>query len=104
MGEGLFNWYHNKVKKEWKLAFLSAFFIGFFIHMFRFVSVMPNHDELFNQYNSQNMVGSGRWFLSVACGISGYFDLPWLIGIMSLLYMALTAVVIAEVFDMKNRL
>lgn len=102
MGEGIIRFYHEKVKKSWKIAFISAFLVGLIVHMFRFVNVLPNHDALYNYFSTQNMVASGRWFLAVACAPSSYFDLPWMIGILSLLYMSLTAVVITEIFEMKN--
>ena len=104
MGISLIDWYRNKVKCEWKFAFISAIVIGLLVHIFRFVNVLPNHDAIFNQYNSQNMIGSGRWFLSVACGLSGYFAVPWLNGMLSVLYLALTATVLVEIFRMTNRL
>lgn len=48
------------------------------------------------------MVASGRWFLAPACALSSCFDLPWIIGMLSVLFMALTAVLICEIFEMKN--
>lgn len=91
-----------KLKKSWKMAAISAFVIGLLVHMFRFTNVLPVSDALYNFYSTQNMVTSGRWFLSIACGISGYSDLPWLIGLVSVCFMALTAAVIVEVFHMEN--
>ena len=102
MGKTIIQIWEKRIKKEWKIAFTAAFFIGMAVHLFRFTNAIPNADALYNFYNSQNMVGSGRWFLSVACGLSGYFDIPWLIGLLSLLFMALTAVVVIEVFEMDN--
>ena len=102
MGEKLIRFYREKAKYSWKIAFFSAFVIGLIVHMFRFVNVMPNHDALFNFWSSQNMVASGRWFLGIACTFSSFFDLPWMIGVLSLLYMSLTATVVTEIFDLKN--
>lgn len=48
------------------------------------------------------MVGSGRWFLSIACGVSSYFDLPWVIGILSLIYISITTTLILSVFKVRN--
>jgi len=102
MGESLVYFYREKLKKEWKLAFLSAFVIGLLVHLYRFVNLLPNADALYNFYSTQNMVASGRWFLTVACGFSSFFDLPWINGLLSLCFMGLTAGVVAEVFQMKN--
>ncbi len=102
MGNSIVEWYHKRVRSEWKLAFCTAVILGFLIHTFRFTNPLLNHDALFNGYSSQNMVGSGRWLLSVACGFSSYFDLPWVIGVLSVLYIALTAVLVVDIFQARN--
>lgn len=102
MGEDLIRLYQNRVKKEWKIAFISAFTIGLLVHFYKFTNYSPNHDGLFNFWSTQNMVASGRWFLAPACALSSCFDLPWIIGMLSVLFMALTAVLICEIFEMKN--
>lgn len=102
MGDCFVKWYREKVKSTWKLAFFSAFIMGLLIHIFKFNNITPVQDSLYNLYNSQNMVQSGRWFLTVACGFSSLFDLPWINGLFSVFFISLTAAVIAEVFEMKN--
>lgn len=102
MGQKLLALYGNKVKNTWKIAFFSAFFLGLLVHMYQFTNYSPNHDGLYNFYGSQNMIGSGRWFLAAACSLSTFFDLPWVIGVVSVTFMALTAAVITEVFGMEN--
>lgn len=102
MGTELLHFYQNKLKKSWKLAFFSAFLIGFLVHIFKFTNVLLNWDALHNFYNSQNMVQTGRWFLAVACSLSSYFDLPWFNGLLCLIYMGVTAAIVAEVFQMEN--
>ena len=102
MGSEILTFYNEKLKKEWKLAFYSAFAMGLLVHLYKFTNLLPNHDSLYNFYSTQNMVASGRWFLSIACGLSSFFDLPWIIGLLSLVFMGITAAVVAEVFRMKN--
>lgn len=102
MGIELLHFYQNKVDRRWKIAFLSTFLIGLFVHMYKFTNTLPNHDSLGNYYSSQNVLGSGRWFLSIACGVSSYFDLPWVIGIFSLALIAVTTVIVITIFDVKN--
>ena len=102
MGEGLIRFYHTKIKREWKMAFAVAFFCGLLIHIYKFTNTLPGHDSLFNVYSSQNMAKSGRWFLAIACGFSSYFDLPWIDGLFSLFWIAVTAVLIVDLFRMEN--
>ena len=102
MGSELLTFYHEKLKKSWKLAFFSAFWIGLLVHIYKFTNLLPNHDSLYNFYSSQNMTASGRWLLSIACGFSSNFDLPWINGILSLFFIGLTAAIVADVFRMDN--
>ncbi len=102
MGNGLIKLYREKVQSSWKTAFLSTVIIGLITHMYKFTNALLNHDSLSNYYSSQNVVGSGRWFLSISCALSSYFNLHFVIGILSIFFIALTAVVISDIFKVKN--
>lgn len=102
MGASIINFYRNKVKWQWKVAFTATFILGLLIHLYKFTNTLLNHDSIYNFYSTQNIVRSGRWFLSIACGISSYFDLPWVNGILSITLIAITVVVIVELFGVKN--
>ena len=98
----LFDKCKQNIKSEWKLAFGAAFLIGLLVHMPIMLSDIPNHDGLGSMYFDQNMITSGRWFLTVACGISSYFTLPWLTGLLSLLYLAMASVALTEFLEVKK--
>lgn len=102
MGESIVNFAKHRIKKEYKLAFISTFLIGLLFHIYKFTNYLPNHDSMYNFYSDQNTLGSGRWFLSIACGFSSYFDLPWINGLFSLIFISLTTVVVVNIFDIKN--
>ncbi len=91
------------MKSEWKLAFGTALAAGVLIHMPILLSDIPNHDGLDSMYFNQNMITSGRWFLTVACGFSSYFTLPWLIGILGIIFLACTAVVLTELLELHDK-
>ena len=101
MGKRLSEIYKN-AKRSWKTAFFSALVIGLIAHLYKFTNTLPNHDALYNLYSAQNMIASGRWLLSLACLPSSYFDLPWVNGLLSLVYIGLTAAVIADIFRVEN--
>lgn len=94
----------KNIKREWKTAFLSAFVWGMLIHLPAMLSDIPNHDGLSSMHFDQNMITSGRWFLTVACGISSYFTLPWLIGLLGILYLSCAAAVLVELLEVKNHI
>lgn len=89
-------------KPIWKTAFLAAVIIGIAIHMPILVRDIPNHDGLDSIYFDQNMITSGRWFLTVACGFSSYFTLPWLIGLLGMLFLGIAAAVLVEFLEIKS--
>ena len=102
MGDAIVQFYKQKLKKEWKIAFFSTFFVALLTHLYKLTNTLLNHDSVYNYYSDQNILGSGRWALSAACGISSYFDLPWLVGLLCCVYIGLTAVVLVALFRLKN--
>lgn len=91
-----------ELEQNVKTAFSAAIIIGLLIHIYKFTNTLPNHDSVYNYYSDQNVVGSGRWLLSIACGFSSYFDLPWVTGLLSIIFIAVTSVVIVKLFDVKK--
>lgn len=85
-------------------AFLAAFIGGLAAHMIVITNNWPNHDGLASEYFDQNMITSGRWFLGTTCGISSYFAVPWIIGLLALFYLAIAAGVTASVLELKSRI
>lgn len=102
MGQGLLLWYREKCKPSWKVAFFSTFVIGLLVHMYKFTNTLLISDSFWNFYSNQDMTASGRWFLQYACAISSYFDLPWINGLLSVIYISLTMVVIVRLFKLEN--
>lgn len=102
MGSEFVRLYRENIKREWKIAFFSTF-VGFLIiHIYKLTNNLPNHDTLSSFYSPQDMTVSGRWFLQYACGISSYFDLPWLNGLLSAFYLGITVIFVVEVLDIQN--
>ena len=92
----------EKIRPEWKAAFVACFFAGLLTHMPILLSDIPNHDGLALMYSDQNIVVSGRWFLTVACGISSYYTLPWVIGLLGLLYLGFAAAALCELLEVRK--
>lgn len=51
----------NKIKKEWKLAFIATVLIGILVHLFAITNILPNHDGINNIFATQDNVKLGRW-------------------------------------------
>lgn len=92
----------ENMRKEWKSAFWTVFLLGLMIHFPVMIGDYPNHDGLASMYFDQNMITSGRWFLSVACSFSSYFALPWVTGLLSLFFLGIAAAALIEFLEIKN--
>ena len=92
------------LRPEWKTAFIASIIIGFLTHLYAFVNYLPNHDGLINIYNTQLKFKLGRFFLGPFSGISSFFDLPFVIGVLSILYLAITVVLIVEILKFRKTL
>lgn len=102
MGTSLLDYYKNQIKQEWKTAFFSAATFFLLVHLYKVTNTLPNHDSYYNIYTDQNMTGSGRWFLQYVCGISSFFDLDWLIGILCAVWLGIASAAVTELFGLKN--
>ncbi len=94
----------QSIKSEWKFSFLVTFFSGLLVHLYRLTTPLLTWDSLYNFHDPQNTIHLGRCFLTLTCGISSYYDLPTVNGLLSLVYLSLTAVCLTALFQLKNRL
>jgi len=92
----------RKMKQEWKVEFFSVIGIGLFAHGYMFLHNFLSADAMWNLYADQNMITSGRWLLGLSCSISSYYQLPWVIGCLSLIWLGISAVAIVELFSIKR--
>lgn len=102
--ENVYQYIKVKIKKEWIICFVSVIIFGLAAHGYRMLNNLPNWDALLNEYDSQNTIYLGRCFLSVVCGIGSYYELPWINGWLSLIYVGFTAILISEILEIKTRL
>ncbi|MEK3952563.1 glucosyltransferase domain-containing protein [Psychrobacillus sp. FSL K6-1464] len=104
MPEQILEKFKTWLRPEWKSAFIASVVIGFLIHLYAFVNYLPNHDGLINIHNTQLKFKLGRFFLGPFSGISSFFDLPFVIGVMSIFYLAITVVLIVEILKLRKTL
>ncbi len=95
---------NSYILPTWKICFFAALFIGLIAHLYKITNWLPNWDSLVFRYDSQNMIALGRWFLPVACSFSSFYDLPFLNGIIAIVFYALGAVCICEIFNIKKKI
>ncbi|MBR4891303.1 MAG: glucosyltransferase domain-containing protein, partial [Clostridia bacterium] len=93
-----------KILPEWKACFIAALLVGLFAYLYKITNWLPNWDSLVFRYDEQNMVSMGRWFLPVVCSFSSFYDLPFLNGILAIVFHALGAVAICRMFNIEKKI
>ena len=81
----------TRIPSHIRLTFVSAFVLGFVAHLYQFTNKLPNHDDIGHLFTAEYGTASGRWLLPTILKLDGNFSIPWLIGVLSLLFLALTA-------------
>lgn len=90
------------VKPQWKSCFIWTCIIGFLTYFYTISHHFLSYDSVWNLYSDQDMISSGRPFLQYACQISSFYDLPAVNGFLAVFYLALTAVIIVEIFEIRS--
>lgn len=93
----------QKIKPSWVTILISVFLFGLPAHAYAFFNYIPNWDSVISYYSDQNTIHLGRCFLTLACGISSYYDLSWVNGLLSLIYLSVTAVLICELLSIRKK-
>lgn len=101
------DWYQKKTTAV-KTAFFAAVIFGLMTHLYQFNNKLYNYDELANTPSGNGAsVEQGRWFLKWMGDIlvkytGGVYSLPLLNGLLSLLLLAVSAALIAEMFQVTH--
>ena len=95
---------NSYILPEWKACFLASLLVGLCAHIYKITNWLPNWDSLVFRYDSQNMIGLGRWFLPVVCSFSSFYDLPFLNGIIAIVFHALASVCICNMFNVEKKI
>lgn len=93
----------QKIKPSWKTVSVSVFVCGLLAHAYAFFNYIPNWDSVISYYSDQNTIALGRCFLTLACGISSFYDLSWVNGCLSLCYLTVTAILISELLQIRKK-
>lgn len=96
--------FFKKLKKEWIAAFLGSFVVGFLTYLYMLANHFGDPDCLSFQFDSQNMIGSGRQFLSLAGRFSSFYDIQAFNGIFALALIGISSVFIVECFGVKRKI
>lgn len=99
--QGLRLW--QRVPAVQRAAFFSCLVTGYLVHLYAFTNVIPNSDGLSRVFDLQQMTISGRWFLHYASALNDYTQMPAVIGLLSLLFLGLAAVLTVELLSIRSK-
>ncbi len=94
----------DKIKPQWWAAFFGCVICGLVAYMYIMTNNFLTYDSTWNIYSDQDMIASGRQFLTYACGISSYYNLPWVNGVLAIFFLALTSVLVVEGLGIKSKI
>ena len=95
-----------KLLKEDYKKIIFAFLTTLIVHFIKLVNYFPTWDSLGDGVDLpwKGMTNHGRWFSGILKRLlASQYDLQWVEGIISAVFIALTIVLILRIFDVKNK-
>lgn len=93
----------DRFSLQQRTAFFSCLITGLLVHLYAFTNLIPNADGLSRVFDPQQMTVSGRWFLHYASALNNFTQMPAVIGLLSLLWIALAAALTVELLTIRSR-
>ena len=84
-------------------TFLMAVVLGLITHLYIFANKLPNHDDVGHLFSASYGTQSGRWLLPTVLQWDGSYSMPWLIGVLSILCLAVTACLAVSLLRIRSR-
>lgn len=95
--------YFTNTWKGSRLPFLSSLVFGMLAYAFAFTNKLLNHDEVQSLFSKGGTVDSGRWGLGLLDSVFPNLSMPWIYGILSIVFIAAAVCVILRVFRIQRK-
>ena len=86
-----------------RLSFVTAFVMGFVVHLYVFTNRFMNWDDL-GIISSYHNIRSGRWFNNVINNLNFTYTPPLMIGLFFCVFIATMTFVVCKGFDVQHKL
>lgn len=93
----------SRFTPQQRWAFFSCVLAGYLTHLYAFTNLIPNSDGLSRMFDPQQMTVSGRWFLHYASAFTCFTQMPAVIGLFSLIFLALAAALTVSLLRLDSR-
>ncbi|WLV24677.1 glucosyltransferase domain-containing protein [Aciduricibacillus chroicocephali] len=93
-------------KRSTLIAMVATVLSGLLIHMYKFVNHLPNWDSMYLiKASIRGMSHTGRWLSGpLANTISSEYSLPWVVALLSLLFLSLSVALLTDLFEIEKPL
>ncbi len=81
----------KKISRQQWWAFAGAWLAGLCAHGYMFANKLSNHDDIASMWDTGASYTSGRWGLYLVSKLDGGLSTPWILGLLSLLFLGLAA-------------
>lgn len=95
---------YDKIPENVKKAIFYSIVFGILCHFYMLTNKLTNHDDLEQLVNIMDLRSSGRWFLHFATLISTYLSMPWVNGVLVIIYLSISAGIIVDMFNIKSKI
>lgn len=92
------------IKRTTIIAIAATVASGLIIHMYKIVNPLPNWDGMYLIKSSlRGMSHTGRWLSGpIANTMSSPYSLPWVLGVLALVFLALAMALLVDLFEIKK--
>lgn len=94
----------GRIPQYIKTTFIAACVSGLLAHFYIISRKLPNHDDIGHLFEATYGTASGRWLLPFIFKLDGNFSTPWLIGILSIILLAVAVCFTVSVMRIRRPL
>lgn len=92
----------EKIPAYLRLTFFAAILLGLITHLYMLTNKLPNHDDITMLDAVGPTVTSGRWMLGIILSLNGNLSLPWLNGLLAIMWLALACCCTVELLKIRK--
>ena len=96
-------WLLSQIREN-AVPLAASLIAGFLAYTFSFTNKLLNHDEAFSLFMKGATVESGRWGLGGIDLIFPNFSMPWIYGVLTVIFMAISVCIIVRIFRIRSKL
>ena len=100
--DSLFSWLKAAATKH-RIPMITSMVVGFLAYAFAFTNKLINHDEAFSLFIKGGTAVLGRWFLGLSDSIFPNVSMPWIYGVITIFFVAVSICLIIDMLDIRSK-